>query len=66
MKPTTMDQSRPAQETRNVPQGQAEALGRLHREMTALFGILPVPLVVPGDVLQSDAEIEAQFDNMPV
>jgi len=53
-----------------VPQqrgeNRSEALERLHHEMTALFGIMPVPFMIATKVTTSDAEIEAQFDNMPV
>jgi len=63
-------QTRPDMAERNAARDRSASLDRLHREMTALFGILPVGFMHASDEAATDAandaEIEAQFDNMPV
>ncbi len=57
----------------NAPVDRDAALRRLHHEMTALLLMMPATLpgtaamtAFPAATRRSDAEIEAQFDNMPV
>jgi len=58
--------SQPKSARRDAGRDRAEALDRLHREMTALFGIMPAAFAAHAAEVATDAEIEAQFDNMPV
>ena len=62
--------TRPDMAERNAARDRSASLDRLHREMTALFGILPGGFMhLSSDAATEaakEAEIEAQFDNMPV
>jgi hypothetical protein len=58
--------TRPDMAERNAARDRSASLDRLHREMTALFGILPGGFMHASNEAATDAEIEAQFDNMPV
>jgi hypothetical protein len=63
---TTLDQMAhlAGEMTEAVALGQAAGLRLLLAEMQALAQVMPAPHAEHG--VQSDAEIEADFDNMPV